>query len=272
MTALSIIQLVPYVGKIVGGEIILEGEDLVGKSDSQMQKVRGKRIAMVLQDPLTSLNPVFRVGNQVAESVTRHQPKGTDVLATVLNLLRRVRIPAPEAAIKYYPHQLSGGMRQRTVGAIAIASQPEILIADEPTSALDPTIQAQYLDLLQDLQKEFNLAILFITHDFGVVANICDTVAVMYGGRIAEYGPVKDVFRSPGHPYTEALLASVPNIDEKPERLPSISGQPPSPMELPPGCHFAPRCPYVMDKCKVEYPPEFTIKAGHTAKCWRLAE
>ena len=305
MTALSIIRLVPYVGRIVGGEVILNGVDLLKLSGGAMREVRGSRIAMVLQDPLTSLNPVFRVGDQVGESVRLHQSKGGNVLGRVkervsglrergvrmedvrewaldlmrrgkridyvlqrvIELLRQVRIPAAESAARYYPHQMSGGMRQRAVGAIGIAATPEILIADEPTSALDPTIQAQYLELLGDLQKQYNLAILFITHDFGIVANLCDSVAVMYGGRIVEYGPVREVFRNPAHPYTEALLSSVPRIEEKADRLPSITGQPPAPMEMPPGCHFAPRCPYVFERCS-EFPSSFPVAEGHVAKCW----
>ena len=271
MTALSIMRLLPQVGRITSGRIELHGDDLTAKTEKEMQEVRGGRIAMVLQDPLTSLNPVFRVDDQVGESVRLHDRRSMNVKERVLELLRRVHIPDAETASRYFPHQLSGGMRQRVVGAIGIAPTPEVLIADEPTSALDPTIQAQYLDLLQDLQREFNLSILFITHDFGVVANLCDTVAVMYSGRIVEYGPVAEVFADPAHPYSEALLNSVATIDEKPDRLPSIEGQPPSPFEVLPGCHFAPRCPYAFDRCHEEYPAEFAVGEGRTAKCW-LAE
>ena len=272
MTALSIMRLLPPSGRITNGRVELHGDDLVDKTEKEMQQVRGGRIAMILQDPLTSLNPVFRVDDQVGESVRLHDRPGVNVKERVLDLLRRVHIPDAEAASRYFPHQLSGGMRQRVVGAIGIAPKPEILIADEPTSALDPTIQAQYLDLLQDLQKEFNLAILFITHDFGVVANVCDTVAVMYSGRIVEYGPVAEVFAGPAHPYSEALLKSVTSIEEKPDRLPSIEGQPPSPFDLLPGCHFAPRCPYAFDRCEKEYPAEFAVGERRMAKCWRAEE
>ena len=268
MTAFSIVQLLPRVGKTVGGEVLFNGEDLLKKSSKQMEKVRGKHVSMVLQDPLTSLNPVFRTGDQIAETIRHHIKDEKDAKGKAVELMRQVRIPTPETAYRYFPHQMSGGMRQRVLGAIGVACEPEFLIADEPTSALDPTIQAQYLDLLMELQKKYNLTIIFITHDFGIVATICDTVAVMYAGRIVETGPVQEVFQHPKHPYTEALLKSLPSLDEKPHRLPSISGQPPMPHEMPTGCRFAPRCPYKFDKCE-EYPPETKISEGHLVACWR---
>ncbi|MSQ25108.1 MAG: ABC transporter ATP-binding protein [Dehalococcoidia bacterium] len=268
MTAFSIVQLLPRVGRVVGGEVIFNGEDLLKKSPREMEKVRGKHVSMVLQDPLTSLNPVFRTGDQIAETIRHHLKDAPDPKGKAVELMRQVRIPAPATAYRYYPHQMSGGMRQRVLGAIGVSCEPEFLIADEPTSALDPTIQAQYLDLLKDLQKQYNLTIIFITHDFGIVATICDTVAVMYAGKIVETGPVRDVFQRPSHPYTEALLKSLPSLEEKPKRLPSISGQPPMPHEMPTGCRFAPRCPYKFDKCE-EYPPDTHVSPTHISACWR---
>ena len=269
MTAMSIMRLLPKIGEISSGEILFGGDDLVKKSEREMSNIRGRLVSMVPQDPLTALNPVFRTGDQVTETIQRHRKEEKNPKAKAIELLRQVRIPTPATAYRYYPHQMSGGMRQRVLGAIGVACSPELLIADEPTSALDPTIQAQYLDLLQTLQKQYNLSIIFITHDFGIVANVCDTVAVMYAGRIVEYGPVKEVFQRPAHPYTEALLKSLPSIDRKPKRLPSIQGQPPLPSELPEGCRFAPRCPYVFAKC-TQYPPTLSASEGHTAACWRL--
>lgn len=269
MTALSIMQLLPRTGEIVSGSIKFDGEDLTQKSRRDMERIRGKRISMVLQDPLTSLNPVFRTGDQIAETISRHQKEEQDPHGRSVELMRQVKIPTPETAYRYYPHQMSGGMRQRVLGAIAVACSPELLIADEPTSALDPTIQAQYLDLLKDLQAQYSLTIIFITHDFGIVASICDKVAVMYAGRIVEYGSVREVFTNPSHPYTEALLKSLPSLDEKPDRLPAIEGQPPPPTELPEGCRFAPRCPYAFDKCLEAYPPVFQMSDSHSADCWR---
>ncbi|MCH8298518.1 MAG: ABC transporter ATP-binding protein, partial [Chloroflexi bacterium] len=221
VTMLSLMRLIPIPpGRIVSGSIILDGEDIIQISEQEMAKIRGSKIALIIQDPMTSLNPVFSIGNQVEEAIRIHQdiPKRT-VKERALDVLRKVNIPAAETRMKDYPHQMSGGMRQRVVGAIGISCQPQVLIADEPTTSLDVTIQAQYLKLLKDIQRDSNLSIIFITHDFGIVAKMCDRVAVMYAGRIVEHGSVRDIFNNPSHPYTEALLASVPKMDQDVDRL-----------------------------------------------------
>ena len=272
VTMLSLMRLVPSPpGEIVSGKIVLDGEDLVGLSDQDMNRVRGRKIALIIQDPMTSLNPVFTIGNQVTEAIRIHQniPRRS-VLDQALDVLRKVNIPAAETRVKDYPHQMSGGMRQRVVGAIGISCQPQVLIADEPTTSLDVTIQAQYLKLLKELQQDSDLSLIFITHDFGIVAKMCDRVAVMYAGRIVEQGSVRDIFNRPSHPYTEALLASVPKMEEDVDRLYSIEGQPPPLHDLPVGCSFADRCQYVMDRCREEYPIRATVAEGHEASCWRL--
>ena len=271
MTAWSILGLVPKpAGKIVGGKIMYLGEDLLQKDENEMRKIRGKGICMVMQDPLTSLNPVFTVGNQLIETLKMDSKESkSGLIRKATQLLANVRIPAPESRLSVYPHQMSGGMRQRVVGAIAMSRSPNLLIADEPTTSLDATIQLQYLKLLKDIQKDTGTAILFITHDFGVVARMCDRVAVMYAGKIVEQADVVDLFDNPHHPYTEALLKSVPDLDEDLEFLPSIEGQPPSLDDLPEGCAFAPRCPYAFDRCS-EYPKEFSTGQDHVASCWRL--
>ena len=272
VTMLSLMRLIPEPpGEIVSGQIVLDGEDLVQLSDREMNRVRGSKIALIIQDPMTSLNPVFSIGNQVTEAIRIHQniPRRS-VMAQALDVLRKVNIPAAESRVKDYPHQMSGGMRQRVVGAIAISCQPQVLIADEPTTSLDVTIQAQYLRLLKELQQDSDLSLIFITHDFGIVAKMCDRVAVMYAGRIVEQGSVRDIFNRPSHPYTEALLASVPKMEEDVDRLYSIEGQPPPLHNLPPGCSFADRCQYVMDRCREEYPVKASVAEGHDASCWRL--
>jgi oligopeptide/dipeptide ABC transporter ATP-binding protein len=272
VTMLSLMRLVPIPpGRIVNGEIILDGQDLLQLTEEQMSKVRGSQISLIIQDPMTSLNPVFSIGNQVMETVKIHQdiPKKS-IMETALDVLRKVNIPAAETRMRDYPHQMSGGMRQRVVGAISISCQPSVLIADEPTTSLDVTIQAQYLKLLKELQQESNLGLIFITHDFGIVAKMCDKVAVMYAGKIVEQGPVRDIFNHPSHPYTEALLASVPKLEEDVERLYSIEGQPPALHDLPPGCPFAPRCQYAMEKCLEGYPSVTQVNERHSAACWRL--
>ena len=272
VTMLSLMRLVPSPpGEIVSGKIVLDGEDLVPLSDRDMNRVRGRKIALIIQDPMTSLNPVFTIGNQVTEAIRIHQniPRRS-VLDQALDVLRKVNIPAAESRVKDYPHQMSGGMRQRVVGAIGISCQPQVLIADEPTTSLDVTIQAQYLKLLKELQRDSDLSLIFITHDFGIVAKMCDRVAVMYAGRIVEQGSVRDIFNNPSHPYTEALLASVPRMEEDVDRLYSIEGQPPPLHDLPVGCSFADRCQYVMDRCREEYPTRATVAEGHEASCWRL--
>ncbi len=270
VTMLSIMRLVPSPpGHIVGGQILLEGEDILQIDEGEMEKVRGGQIALLLQDPMTALNPVFDMEDQVGEALRIHKKlTGRALRDQVVEMLRRVRIPAPDVRMKDYPHQLSGGMRQRVVGAIGISCDPLILIADEPTTSLDATIQAQYLRLLKDLQQETGVAIIFITHDFGIVAHMCDRVAVMYAGRIVEQGDVRQIFNNPSHPYTEALINSVPKMEEKMERLYSIPGQPPALWDLPKGCSFAPRCPYVHDRCHEAYPEVFEVQDGQTAACW----
>ena len=259
-------------GRIVSGSITLDGEQLLELSENEMNKVRGSKIALIIQDPMTSLNPVFTIGSQVSEAIKIHQdiPKRS-VMEQALSVLRKVNIPAAETRMRDYPHQMSGGMRQRVVGAIGISCQPQVLIADEPTTSLDVTIQAQYLALLKELQRDSDVGLIFITHDFGIVAKMCDRVAVMYAGRIVEQGSVRDIFNNPSHPYTEALLASVPKMEEDVDRLYSIEGQPPTLHDLPPGCPFAPRCQYVMDQCREEYPSRVSVNEGHFASCWKLS-
>jgi oligopeptide/dipeptide ABC transporter ATP-binding protein len=272
MTSLSLLRLIPRpAARIVKGEIWLDGENLLEKSDKEMRRVRGRKIAMVLQDPQTSLNPVFTVGNQLIEAIRIHYKNGTRaLLQRAEQALRMVRVAAPAERLRNYPHQMSGGMKQRVVGAIAISCAPRVLIADEPTTALDVTIQLQYLKLLKDIQAETKMAMIFITHDFGIVARICDQIAVMYAGRIVERGPVRDVFNHPSHPYTQALLESVPKMEERVEWLASIEGQPPALHDLPAGCRFAPRCAYADERCHDTYPRVFAVGREHTADCWRL--
>ena len=272
MTALSVLRLLPApAGRIVSGQVRLLGEDLVPKSERQMRRVRGRQISMILQDPQTSLDPVFSVGSQLVEALRIHRGGDRSSLwRRAEAMLRRVRVAAPVERLRAYPHQMSGGMKQRVVGAIAISGEPRVLIADEPTTALDVTIQLQYLTLLKEVQAQTRLAMLFITHDFGIVARMCDRVAVMYAGRIVEHGPVRALFRAPRHPYTEALMASVPRMEGRVERLPSIDGQPPALHHLPPGCHFASRCRHVEDRCRREYPPTFPVGPTHEAACWRV--
>jgi oligopeptide/dipeptide ABC transporter ATP-binding protein len=270
VTVLSLMRLVPSPpGHIVSGEVILDGDDVLQMSEREVEKARGAKIAMVLQDPMTALNPVFQIENQVGEALHIHKDlSGKPLKAAVIEMMRRVRIPAPELRIRDYPHQLSGGMRQRVVGAIGISCDPLVLIADEPTTSLDATIQAQYLRLLRDLQEETGVGLIFITHDFGIVAKMCDRVAVMYAGKIVEEGDVRQIFNNPSHPYTEALIESVPKMEEKAERLYSIPGQPPVLWDLKPGCSFADRCRYVHDRCREQYPDTFQVDDGQTAACW----
>ena len=270
MTCLSIVRLVPRpAARILGGTVLLDGEDLLTKSEPEMQRIRGRKVAMILQDPMSSLNPVFSIGMQVREPVAMyHKLRGRALVERAADLLASVRIPSPVARLRAFPHQLSGGMRQRVVGAMAIAAPPRLLIADEPTTSLDLTIQAQYLALLEELQERHRLALIFITHNLGIVSRICDRVAVMYAGRIVEMGPVRQLFAAPAHPYTRALLESIPRLGAKLERLTAIDGQPPDLARLPDGCAFAPRCPQVMDRCRAEAPPEFVVGEGQVSRCW----
>ncbi len=275
MLALSLVRLIPEpAGRYEGGRVLLNGRDLLSLTEKQMREIRGKEISMILQDPQQSLNPVFSVGNQIREAIRVHDRSlDTDeAQEKAVAALESVRVPAPERRLRNFPHQLSGGMKQRIVGAMAMAYQPQVLIADEPTTALDVTIQAQYLRLLKDLQERTGVGIILITHDFGVIAEACDRVAVMYAGRIVEQGPIADIFDNPLHPYTRALLESRPRSDATAERLQSIGGQPPSLNDLPAGCRFAERCVHVVDRCETEYPSTFLFEDEHMAACWRSEE
>jgi oligopeptide/dipeptide ABC transporter ATP-binding protein len=270
--ALSLLRVLPPAGRIVGGRILLDGEDLVAKSDAEMREIRGKKIAMILQDPMASLNPLFTIGNQVAEPIRVHEDASRrSAWQRARELLRAVRIPSPEARLRQYPHEMSGGMRQRIVGAIGISCEPRLLIADEPTTSLDLTIQAQYLNLLRELQREHGLALIFITHNLGIVAKMCDQLAVMYAGRVVEAGPVKQLFDAPSHPYTRALLNSIPEMGDPDRRLTAIAGQPPDLAALPAGCAFAPRCPQVVARCREAAPPPLVPTPGRIARCWLAA-
>ncbi|HEY8412393.1 MAG TPA: ABC transporter ATP-binding protein [Pyrinomonadaceae bacterium] len=272
MTALSVMRLIAPPGKIVGGEILFDGQDLLQLSDAEMRRMRGDDIAMIFQDPMTSLNPVFTVGEQIGEALRLHRKMSHKEarLATV-EAMREVSIPDPARRLDDYPHQLSGGMRQRIMIAMALACNPKLLIADEPTTALDVTIQAQILELLDELRKQRELAVLLITHDLGVVAEVADRVAVMYTGRIVEESPVDELFARPKHPYTEGLLRSVPKLTGedviKKERLETIEGVVPSPTDLPPGCHFAPRCPHRMPRCTEGTIPLYELAGDVEVRC-----
>jgi oligopeptide/dipeptide ABC transporter ATP-binding protein len=269
-TCLSIVGLLPRAGRIVGGRVLFEGEDLTRKSQRELRRIRGRRIAVILQDPMASLNPLFTIFRQVAEPAFFHQHlRGRTLRERVQGLLRAVRIPSPEWRMRDYPHQMSGGMRQRIVGAIALAGGPRLVIADEPTTNLDVTIQAQYLDLLKEIQRETGVALIFVTHNLGIVAKMCDRVAVMYAGKIVEQAPVRELFDDPKHPYTRALLGSMPKLGSK-EPLYSIRGQPPNPASLPAGCAFHPRCPDAMPRCATDEPRDFVPGDGSVARCWLL--
>ena len=266
--ALALMRMLPTAARIVGGQINFQGEDLLAKSDREMRHVRGKKIAMILQDPMASLNPLFSIGDQVGETLRVHEGMARRTAwSRARTLLESVKIPAAGTRVREYPHQMSGGMRRRIVGAIAISCEPRLLIADEPTTSLDVTIQAQYLQLLRELQKKYGLALIFITHDLGIVAKMCDTVAVMYAGRLAEIGPVGRIYSTPAHPYTRALLESIPRLSDRRDRLTVIEGQPPDLASLPPGCAFAPRCPIAQEQCAQE-PPLVTVAEAQHARCW----
>lgn len=272
VTSLSIMRLIPTPpGKIVGGEIHFNGRDLLKLSEDEMRKIRGNDIAMIFQEPMTSLNPVFTVGNQIAEAISLHQKELNkhQVREKTIEMLRLVGIPEPEKRVDEYPHQLSGGMRQRVMIAMALSCNPELLIADEPTTALDVTIQAQVLDLVRKLQREFNASMILITHDLGVVAETCDDVAVMYAGKIVEYGSVEDIFYRPKHQYTKGLLDSIPHFEtgHRRERLETIPGLVPSMFDLPKGCRFSSRCKAVQDDCKVAEPVLSPFGDKHFAAC-----
>lgn len=266
-TALSIMKLIQTPpGKYAGGEIFFKGNDLIKEKEAEIKKIRGNEISMIFQDPMTSLNPVYTVGDQIAEVIWTHEKVTKDKARKKAgSILELVGIPAERGA--EYPHEFSGGMRQRVVIAIALACNPELLIADEPTTALDVTIQAQVLELMKNLKGEFNTAMMLITHDLGVVAEVCDTVAIMYAGEIVEYGRVEDIFNDPSHPYTKGLFGSIPKLEVRSERLNPIKGLMPDPTELPAGCVFHPRCPYAMDRCRLEIPKVYQKGEIHTAAC-----
>jgi oligopeptide/dipeptide ABC transporter ATP-binding protein len=269
-TCLSLVGLLPPAARIVGGRIVFAQEDLTLKSPKAMRRIRGRHIAMILQDPMASLNPLFTISKQVGEPAYFHQRlRGQRLKHRVQELLRSVRIPSPKMRMREYPHQMSGGMRQRIVGAIALAGGPQLIIADEPTTNLDVTIQAQYLNLLKDIQRQTGVALIFVTHNLGIVAKMCDKVAVMYAGKIVEYNAVRELFDTPRHPYTKALLGSTPKIGSK-DPLYAIPGQPPNLANLPSGCHFHPRCSAAMPHCLHEEPQDFSLGNGWTATCWLL--
>ena len=269
-TCLSVVGLLPPAARIVGGSIEFAGEELTTKRPREMRRVRGRQIAMILQDPMASLNPLFSIYWQVAEPAYHHQGmRGRSLFTRVQDLLRAVRIASPEVRMREYPHQMSGGMRQRVVGAIAMAGGPKLIIADEPTTNLDVTIQAQYLEVLKEIQQESGVALIFVTHNLGIVAKMCDKMAVMYAGKIVEQGTVVDLFRAAKHPYTQSLLGSMPKLGSK-EPLYAIPGQPPNLARLPPGCAFHPRCAHAMPRCMTQEPEDRRLASDWTARCWLL--
>ncbi|MCF2719544.1 ABC transporter ATP-binding protein [Paenibacillus sp. UKAQ_18] len=269
ITSLSILQLLPKgLGKVVAGEVRFNGENMLDFSERKMRSIRGNEMAMIFQEPMTSLNPVFKIGKQIAESaryhhgVSKHKAKDMAV-----EMLTKVGIPRPEKVATSYPHELSGGMRQRVMIAMAMVCNPKLLIADEPTTALDVTIQAQILDLMRELQKSEGTSILMITHDLGVVAEMCDRVVIMYAGQVVEETDVKTLFKDPKHPYTQSLLASLPQLNSDQERLASIPGQVPNPLDMPKGCRFAPRCQFAKEICRAEAPELTEVEPGHKSRC-----
>lgn len=269
ITALSILQLLASNGKIKDGEIRFKGENLIGYSDNKMREIRGNAISMIFQEPMTSLNPVFTVGQQISESLIKHQKMSKkQALARSVDLLKLVGIPSPEARVKNYPYELSGGMRQRVMIAMALACDPEMLIADEPTTALDVTIQAQILDLIKELQHRLGMSVIFITHDLGVVAETCDYVAVMYAGQVVEYADVYTLFKEPQHPYTIGLLNSLPRHDVEQDKLEPIRGNVPNVNDMPKGCRFAPRCPAATALCQEKLPELVKDENGNDVRCW----
>jgi peptide/nickel transport system ATP-binding protein len=271
VTALSIMGLVPRPpGRIAGGEILFDGVDLLRLSTAALRELRGNRISMIFQEPMTSLNPVLTVGEQIVEGILRHRKMSRDAAKELaIEMLRMVHISSPEQRFGDYPHRLSGGMRQRVMVAMALACKPKLLIADEPTTALDVTIQAQILDLMRTLREETGTAIILITHDLGVVAELADDVVVMYAGRIVERATVAALFAEPQHPYTVGLLGSIPRLDIEQDRLAAIEGQVPNPLAPVTGCRFHPRCPFVIERCRHEDPPLFDLGNGHESACWR---
>jgi peptide/nickel transport system ATP-binding protein len=274
VTCMALTGLIPMPpGRIAGGSVLLEGRELVGLSGKSLESIRGAQIANIFQEPMTSLNPAFTVGEQIAEMVRLHkQQNKTDAWQTAVAMLDRVGIPNARGRATEYPHQFSGGMRQRVMIAMAVSCQPKLLIADEPTTALDVTIQAQVLDLLKDMQQEFKMSVIFITHDLGVVANICDRVVVLYGGKVMEEAPINDLYLRPSHPYSEGLLTAMPQLGARAGRLASIPGSTPVPSALPKGCVFHPRCPYAIDRCQNDEVPLVELGPGRLSRCVRTAD
>lgn len=269
VTAYSIMQILADTGKIVGGKILYKGNDLSSWNEKQMRTFRGKCCSIIFQDPMTSLNPIFTIGNQLKEAIKLHtDKKGKDATNRAIELLELVGINEPAKRLKQYPFELSGGMRQRVMIAMALACEPDILIADEPTTALDVTIQAQILELIQELQKKLGMAVILVTHDLGVIADLCDNIVVMYGGRICERGTAKEIFYNPKHEYTKGLLRSIPNINRMKEKLVPIAGTPINMLNLPKGCSFCARCDNAMKICLTEQPEELVINENHKASCW----
>jgi peptide/nickel transport system ATP-binding protein len=270
VTSLSIMGLVPNPpGKIVGGEILFNGEDLTKATEKRMRQIRGKDIAMIFQEPMTSLNPLFTIGDQLVEAIRLHNKwSKKKARERALEIMKLVGLPRAEGLIDEYPHQLSGGMRQRVMIAMAMVCDPRVLIADEPTTALDVTIQAQILKLMKQLNKELNTAIMMITHDLGVVAEVCDRIVVMYSGKVVEEGDVRTIFKNPKHPYTAGLIKSVPDMRDEKDRLYSIPGNVPKPGSIKRGCRFAARCEHVMDRCRVDNPELYQVESGHIVRCF----
>ncbi|MFW6264547.1 MAG: ABC transporter ATP-binding protein [Bacillota bacterium] len=270
VTSLSVMRLIPDPpGKIVDGEILFKGKDLSKVKLSKMQDIRGNEISMIFQEPMTSLNPVYTIGDQISETIIIHQNVNKkEAKIRAIEMLKKVGIPLPEQRVNEYPHQLSGGMRQRVMIAMALSCNPKLLIADEPTTALDVTIQAQILDLMNDLKKNLNMAIMMITHDLGVIAEVADRVVVMYAGKVVEYTDVKTLFKNPAHPYTWGLLNSIPRLDKEVDRLTAIPGVVPSALEFPGGCRYNTRCPLAKEKCFTDEPPLSDYSEGHKTRCW----
>lgn len=270
VTAQSIMKLIPCPpGSIVGGSILFNGEDIVDKSNREMERIRGREIGMIFQDPMTSLNPTMTVGAQIVEVLHQHGGMSrTEMTERAQEMLRIVGLPNPRHRFKQYPHEFSGGMRQRAMIAMALACSPRLLIADEPTTALDVTIQAQIIDLMRELQEQFETAVILITHDLGVVAGFAHRVIVMYAGKVVESGPTREIFRNPQHPYTKGLLAAVPRLNAGSQQLAPIIGRPPDLLSPPPGCAFWPRCPYAMRICAAEEPETWLVNSSHSVRCW----
>ncbi len=269
VTAYSIMQILADTGRIVGGSVLYKGENIVGWDEKRLRAYRGKCVSIIFQDPMTSLNPVFTVGNQLVEAIVLHTDKrGAEARARALEMLQLVGINEPEKRLRQYPFELSGGMRQRVMIAMALACEPDVLIADEPTTALDVTIQAQILELMQELQKKLGMAIIMVTHDLGVIAELCDEIIVMYGGRICERGTADEIFYNPRHEYTKGLMRSIPSAENLKERLVPIAGSPINMLNMPKGCAFCPRCDAAMKICLDELPEELLINENHMASCW----